>query len=80
MAPGLRCTGILPEIMATGLRCTGILSETWPILPIALKFAHPNSLIWKHFEDNYKLFRIFFDSVPLIPEYSAAPLKLSRST
>jgi len=61
--------------MAPGLRCTGILSETRPILPIALKFAHPNSLIWKDFEDNYILFRIFLDSVPQLPEYSEAPVK-----
>jgi hypothetical protein len=44
-------------------------------LPIALKFAHPNNLIWKHFEDNYTLFRILFDSVPQLPEYSGTPVK-----
>jgi len=61
--------------MAPGLRCTGILLEMWQILPIAPKFAHSNSLSWKHFEDNYTLFRIFLDYVPQPPEYSAAPVK-----
>jgi hypothetical protein len=66
--------------MAPGLRCTGLLSETWPILPIAAKVAHPNSLISKHFEQNYTLFRIFLDSVAQLPEYSGAPVKLSQCT
>jgi hypothetical protein len=61
--------------MAPGLRCTGLLSETWPILPIAAKVAHPKSLISKHFEENYTLFRIFLDSVAQLPEYSGAPVK-----
>ena len=61
--------------MAPGSRCTGILSEMWPIFAIAPKFAHPNSLIWKHFEDNYTLFGIFLDCVPQLPEYSGAPVK-----
>jgi hypothetical protein len=61
--------------MAPGLRCTGILSETQLILPIAPKFSHPNSLIWNHFEDNYKLSRIYLDSVPQLPEYSGALVK-----
>jgi hypothetical protein len=58
--------------MAPGLRCTGVLSETWPKLPIALKFAHPTSVIWKHFEDNYTLFRIFLDFVPQLLDHSGA--------
>jgi len=66
--------------MAPGSRCTGILSETWLILPITPKFAHPNSLIWKHFEDSYTLLRIFLDSVPQLLEYPGAPVKWSRST
>jgi len=66
--------------MAPGSRCTGVLSEMWPIHPIAPTFAYPNSLIWKHFENNYTLFRIFLDSVPQLPEYSAPPVKYSRST
>jgi hypothetical protein len=50
--------------MAPGSGNTGVLSETWSILPIALEFAHPNSLISKHFENNYTLFSIFLVSVP----------------
>jgi hypothetical protein len=61
--------------MAPSLRCTGILSEMQPILPTAPKFAHPNSLIWKHFEDNYTLFRILRDSDPHLVEYSGALVK-----
>jgi hypothetical protein len=61
--------------MEPGLKCTGVLSKTRPILPIAPKFAHSNSLIWKHFEENYKLFRMFLDSVPQLPEDSRAPVK-----
>jgi hypothetical protein len=54
--------------MAPGSKCTRVL-------PIAPKLAHPNSSIWKHFEDKYALFKIFLDSVPQRPEYSAAPVK-----
>jgi len=61
--------------MAPGLRCTRILSDMRPILPIAPKFAHPNWLNWKIFEDNYKHFRILWDSVPKLPEYSGALVK-----
>jgi len=66
--------------MAPGSRCTGILLEMRPILPIAPKFAHPNSLIRKHFEDNYTLFRKFLDCIPQLREYSGAPVKQSQST
>jgi hypothetical protein len=40
--------------MAPGSRCIGILSETQPELPIAPNVAHPNSLIWKNFEENVR--------------------------
>ena len=53
--------------MAASLRCTGIVLETWPILPIALKFAHSNISILKQFEDNYTHFRILLDCVPRHP-------------
>jgi len=43
--------------MGPGIRHTAILSEMRPLLPIAPKFAHPNSVIRKHFEENYTLFR-----------------------
>jgi hypothetical protein len=66
--------------MAPGSRCTRKLLETRPILPIAPKFAHSNSLIWKHFDHNYKLFRIFLDCFPQHQEYSGAPVKESRNT
>ena len=41
--------------MAPGSRCTGILSDMQPILPIAPKIAHLNSLIWEYLEANYTL-------------------------
>jgi hypothetical protein len=65
--------------MAPGSKCTRVLSQRRPVLPIAPKLAHRNSSIWKHFEDKYALFKIFLDSVPQLPEYSAAPVKKSRS-
>jgi hypothetical protein len=53
--------------MAPGSQYTGVFLEMQQILQIAPKFAHPNSMIWKHFEDNYIPFRIFLDSVPELP-------------
>jgi len=53
--------------VAPGSRCNGTLLEMWPILPKASKLAYPNNLILKYFEENHKLFRIFFDSVPPLP-------------
>jgi len=61
--------------MGPGMRHTAILSEIRPILPIAPKFAHPNSVIWKHFEENYTLFRIILDSVTQLPVYPGALVK-----
>jgi hypothetical protein len=66
--------------MAQGLKCIGILSETRPILPIASQFAHPDSLIWKDFENNHTLFRILLDSFRHLLEYSGTPVKSSWST
>jgi len=74
------CTGSFPESMALGSSCTGILSVMRPIPTIAPKFSHPSSLISKYFEDNFTLFRIYFDSVPQLPKYSGALAKLFRTT
>jgi len=65
--------------MAPGLRCTGIVLDTWPILPKALTFAHSNSLILYHFDNNYTLFRIFLYSVPQLLQHWGAQGLLSRS-
>jgi hypothetical protein len=61
--------------MAAGSTGTAVLLETRPILPIAQKFALPNSIIWKLYEDNYTLCRIFLDSDAQCLEYSGAPVK-----
>jgi len=65
--------------MVLGSRCTAQVSETWPILPIAPKFAHPNSLILQYFEDNHTLCSRCLYSVPPLPEHLEAPVKLLQS-
>jgi len=55
--------------MAPRLRCTVIMLATWPILPLASKFAHSDNLISFHFEDNYTFFRILFDSVSPLTDH-----------
>lgn len=46
--------------------------ETSNVVAAALRFYQLNSLILYYSEDNFILFRIFWCSIPLLPQYKGA--------